>query len=44
MQGKFSMKVVENCGHVIQEDNPARVAELINEFIAVFKFPEEYDK
>ena len=42
MQGKFSMKVIHDCGHVIQEDQPAQVAHSIQEFIDVFKFPTDY--
>jgi len=38
------MKVVENCGHVIQEDQPETVAQHIKEFVEVFKFPAEYDQ
>lgn len=44
MQGKFSMKVIHDCGHVIQEDQPAQVAHAIQEFIDVFKFPTDYSE
>jgi protein phosphatase methylesterase 1 len=27
MQGKFKMVVIDNCGHVIQEDRPEAVAQ-----------------
>lgn len=27
MQGKFALRVISECGHVIQEDQPRRVAE-----------------
>ena len=42
MQGKFSMKVIHDCGHVVQEDQPAQVATAIQEFIDTFKFPVDY--
>jgi protein phosphatase methylesterase 1 len=29
MQGKFSMRVIHDCGHVIQEDQPVQVAHSI---------------
>ena len=29
MQGKFALVVIENCGHVIQEDQPRQVAEAV---------------
>lgn len=42
MMGKFSMKVIHDCGHVIQEDQPAALAQTIQEFIDTFKFPTDY--
>ena len=33
MQGKFKMVVVENVGHVIQEDNPEAVAHVFLQFL-----------
>lgn len=32
MQGRFAMKVIYECGHVIQEDQPNRVADKIREW------------
>jgi protein phosphatase methylesterase 1 len=29
MQGKFALRVIGDCGHVIQEDQPRRVAEAV---------------
>jgi protein phosphatase methylesterase 1 len=42
MQGKFNMKVIQDCGHCIQEDQPSEVAKAIQDFIDVFKFPKDY--
>lgn len=42
MMGKFSLKVIHDCGHVIQEDQPQQVASSIQEFIDTFKFPTDY--
>ena len=39
MQGKFKLIVVTECGHVIQEDQPARVAEHIRETRVQLKIP-----
>ena len=39
MMGKYKMVVVDNCGHVIQEDQPVKVAEAFIEFLATFKIP-----
>ena len=32
MQGKFQMEVVPGTGHMLHEDDPGRVAEIIGEF------------
>ena len=32
MQGKFQLVVVPDTGHMIHEDNPARLAEILVEF------------
>ena len=37
MQGKFQLSVVNNVGHVIHEDNPERVFQIIEEFIHIFR-------
>jgi protein phosphatase methylesterase 1 len=34
MQGKFKLVVLDKVGHVIQEDQPHKVAEVFMEFIA----------
>jgi protein phosphatase methylesterase 1 len=39
MEGRFSMVVIEDVGHSIQEDNPARVTEVLKEFITKFHIP-----
>lgn len=36
------MKVIHDCGHVVQEDQPAQVAHAIQEFIDTFRFPVDY--
>ena len=37
MQGKFKMVVVDNVGHVIQEDRPEAVAEIFMSFLEKFR-------
>lgn len=32
MQGKFQLEVVANVGHMLHEDNPARIAEIVVAF------------
>lgn len=44
MEGRFSMVVIEDVGHSIQEDNPARVVEVLKEFITKFHIPEKYNE
>ena len=39
MQGKFKLVVVDNVGHVIQEDRPQEVARVFKEFLDKFKIP-----
>ena len=33
MQGKFQLKVLPACGHIVQEDAPEAVAKAIHEFV-----------
>ena len=44
MQGKYEMHVIADCGHVIQEDQPAKVCEKILEFIDRRKIPAQYNQ
>ena len=37
MQGKFKMVVVDNVGHVIQEDKPEAVAQVFLSFLEQFR-------
>ena len=39
MQGKFKMVVVDNVGHVIQEDRPDAVATVFKQFLEKFHIP-----
>mmetsp|Transcript_33100 Transcript_33100/g.50757 ORF Transcript_33100/g.50757 Transcript_33100/m.50757 type:complete len:194 (+) Transcript_33100:521-1102(+) len=39
MQGKFKMVVVDNVGHVIQEDRPDAVASVFKQFLEKFHIP-----
>lgn len=32
MQGKFQMEVIPGVGHMLQEDDPTRLAEILVEF------------
>lgn len=40
MQGKFQMKVLARCGHVVHEDRPHEVAEVIASYMVRNKFAE----
>ena len=42
MQGKYEMNVIADCGHVIQEDQPAALCAKIMDFIERRKIPTEY--
>ena len=42
--GKYEMHVIADCGHVIQEDQPAQVVEKIMEFIERRKIPTHYNQ
>lgn len=44
MQGKFSMTVIEDCGHVIQEDQPQAVAKALLHLINALRVPLRYDE
>ena len=44
MEGRFSMVVIEDVGHSIQEDNPARVTEVLKEFISKIHIPQKYNE
>lgn len=44
MQGKYEMHVIADCGHVIQEDQPAKICEKIMEFIDRRKIPAIYNQ
>lgn len=37
MQGRFKMVVVDNVGHVIQEDQPEAVANVFKQFLDKFR-------
>ena len=39
MQGKFKLSVIKNVGHIVQEDNPKKTAEVINDFVKIFRIP-----
>ena len=39
MMGKYRMVVIDDCGHVIYEDQPAKVAQAFTDFISTFKIP-----
>lgn len=41
MQGKFKLEVVKNVGHLIHEDNPEKVADILNNFIKDFHINED---
>ena len=41
MQGKFQMKVIYDVGHVIQEDKPKEVAQVIHKFLETFRITPE---
>ena len=42
MQGKFKMVVVDNVGHVIQEDRPDAVATVFKQFLDKFHIPASF--
>ena len=42
MQGKFKMVVVDNVGHVIQEDRPEAVAQVFLGFLEKFHIPPQF--
>ena len=42
MQGKFKMVVVDNVGHVIQEDRPDAVAQVFKQFLDKFQIPANF--
>lgn len=42
MQGKFKMVVVDNVGHVIQEDRPDAVAQVFKQFLEKFHIPAQH--
>ena len=37
MQGKFKLSVVRDVGHIVHEDNPKASADVISEFITLFR-------
>lgn len=37
MQGKFKLSVIRDVGHIVHEDKPKETAEVIREFITLFK-------
>lgn len=39
MQGRFKMIVIDNVGHVIQEDKPEAVASVFKQFLEKFRIP-----
>ena len=44
MQGKYEMHVIGDCGHVIQEDQPAALCQWIMKFMDKRKIPVEYNQ
>jgi protein phosphatase methylesterase 1 len=44
MMGKYKMVVIDNCGHVIQEDQPAKVADSFVDFMTTFRIPEKFEQ
>lgn len=44
MQGKFQMKVIEDCGHVIQEDQPLAVARAFKELVNKLRIPSAFEE
>lgn len=44
MQGKFQMQVLSGCGHLIQEDVPDQVAEILASFLLRYKLVESMNK
>ena len=43
MQGKYEMKVIPDCGHVIQEDNPQALVNCIDFLIKRRRIPTEWN-
>ena len=39
MQGKFKLSVISNVGHIIHEDDPKKTAEVIDNFVKIFRIP-----
>ncbi len=44
MQGKFKLVVMNNVGHVIQEDQPKKVAAVFKDFLEIFRIPLKYNE
>lgn len=44
MQGKFKIEVVPDVGHVVQEDNPKRLAKSFTNFVTTFRIHEKADQ
>ena len=42
MEGKFKMVVVNDVGHAVQEDNPAKVADVFIDFLEKFHIPAKH--
>lgn len=42
MQGKFKLCVLEDVGHIVQEDKPKETLNIIDDFIKTFKIPAKY--
>jgi protein phosphatase methylesterase 1 len=42
MQGRFKLVVLDQVGHVIQEDQPRACAEVFKEFLNLFRIPAKY--
>ena len=43
MQGKYEMKVIADCGHVIQEDQPQALVNLMDHLVKRRRIPTEYN-
>lgn len=44
MQGRFKMVVIDNVGHVIQEDNPKEVAAAFKTYLDKFNIPTKFNQ
>lgn len=44
MQGKFQMVVIEDCGHVIQQDQPAAVARSFKQLVTKLRIPAAFEE